>query len=332
MSLTKQAQSLLDMVYRIGAPRFHELSVAQARHSFQKLQFAFRPEAPAVASVTEVPIGRRDGSVLLSRFYRPVRSRPDDRLPILLYLHGGGWCVGDVESYDVLCREIANQSDCAVLSVDYRLAPEHPFPAAIHDALLAFDWVREHADLLNVDPERIAFGGDSAGGNLSLVAAIVLRDEGAARPAFLALVYPCTEIHSDRPSRIAYNDGYFLDQGSLEWFFSRYLPDGGADDWRASPMRAGSLADLPPMLLITAEYDPLTDDCHAFAQRTRAEGGVVEAHCVPGMVHGFLTLGKLLPEAREAVTRLSHALSRALGFSPERAMPDGSGGTRQLCR
>ncbi|MGL1834746.1 alpha/beta hydrolase [Rhodocyclaceae bacterium SMB388] len=332
MPLTKQAQSLLDMAYRIGAPRFHELSVAQARHSFQKLQFAFRPEVPAVASVTEVPIGRRDGSVLLSRFYRPIRSRPDDRLAILLYLHGGGWCVGDVESYDVLCREIANQSGCAVLSVDYRLAPEHPFPAAIHDALLAFEWVGDNADLLNVDPDRIAFGGDSAGGNLSLVAAIALRDEGATGPAFLALVYPCTEIHSDRPSRIAYNDGFFLDQDTLEWFFSRYLPDGGADDWRASPMRAGSLAGLPPMLLITAEYDPLTDDCDAFVERTRAEGGRVEAYRVPGMVHGFLTLGKLLPEARETVTRLSEALARGLGVSPERAMPDGLDGVRRVSR
>src|SRR5690606_35886285 len=141
MPLSKEIKSLLDMVYRVGAPRFHELSTEQARHSFQKLQFAFRPDAPAVGSTTEVPIGRPDGSVLLARFYRPVQSTPDECLPLLIYLHGGGWCVGDIDSYDVLCRELANCGRCAVLSVDYRLAPEYPFPAALEDALLSFDWV-----------------------------------------------------------------------------------------------------------------------------------------------------------------------------------------------
>ncbi len=152
------------MAYRVGAPRFHELSVAQARHSFQKLHFAFRGEAPPVASTTEVPIARADGSALLARLYRPVDSRAEDTLPLLIWFHGGGWCVGDVASHDVLCRELANASGCAILSVDYRLAPEHPFPAGVDDARLAFDWSVAQADLLGVDPTRIALGGDSAGG------------------------------------------------------------------------------------------------------------------------------------------------------------------------
>ena len=312
MPLNDQARSLLDMVYRVGAPRFHELSPAQARHSFQKLQFAFRPDSPAVASVTEVPIARGDGSVLLARFYRPLQAHPDTVLPLLVFFHGGGWCVGDIESYDVLCRELANNSGCAVLSVDYRLAPEHPFPAAVNDARLAVDWSVDQADLLGIDPSRLALGGDSAGGNLSIVTALALRDEGGIQPRFLMLVYPSTEILSTRPSRDRYADGFFLDRETLEWFFTRYLPAGDTEDWRASPMRAASLAGLPPMLLVTAECDPLGDDCTAFADRVRAEGGEVEQYPVAGMVHGFFTLGKFFPEANRSVAHAAATLHQRL--------------------
>ena len=303
---------MLDMVYRVGAPRFHHLSVAQARHSFQKLQFAFRPEAPAVASVTEVPIARGDGSALLCRYYRPLSAPPQAVLPLLVYYHGGGWCVGEVESYDVLCRELANLSGCALLSVDYLLAPEHPFPAAVNDAALAYEWAVDNAGLLSVDGGRVAVGGDSAGGNLAIVTAIARRECGVALPAFALLIYPCTEILSSRASRETYGDGYFLDRESLQWFFERYLPAGNTADWRASPMCAASLAGLPPMLLVTAECDPLTDDCVAFAERVRSEGGAVEHLAVDGMVHGFITLGKFFPEANDTVRAAAAALRRAL--------------------
>lgn len=311
MPLTPEARSLLDMAYRIGAPRFHQLSEAQARHSFEKLQFAFRPEAPAVASTTEVPIPRPDGTALLARYYRPLSSHLGESLPLLIYFHGGGWCVGDVASYDVLCRELTNVSRCAVLSVDYRLAPEHPFPAAINDAHLAFDWAVEQADLLGVDAARIALGGDSAGGNLSIVAALGMR-EAEVRPRFLMLVYPSTEIVSARGSRERYAEGFFLDRGTLQWFFERYLPAGNTEDWRASPMRATALGDLPPMLVIGAEFDPLVDDCEAFAKRVAAEGGEVTYHVFAGVVHGFLTLGKVFPEAHQAVEMCGRALRRYL--------------------
>lgn len=312
MPLTPQAQSLLDMAYRVGAPRFHDLSPEQARRSFQKLQYAFRPDPPAVASVTEVPMARPDGSALLARLYRPLSAQPNAVLPLLIFFHGGGWCVGDVDSYDALCRTLANGSGCAVLSVDYRLAPEHPFPAAVLDARLAFDWALDHADLIAIDPQRIALGGDSAGGNLSIVTALALRDAGGVVPRYLMLVYPSTEIVSNRPSRSAYADGFFLDRDTLVWFFERYLPKGQSEDWRVSPMRAASLADLPPMLLVSAEFDPLIDDCEAFVERVRSEGGEVDYHRVEGMVHGFLTLGKLLPEANAAVAHAAAAVKRAL--------------------
>lgn len=311
MPLTREAQSLLDMAYRVGAPRFQDLPLAQARHSFQKLLYAFRPEPPAVASTTEVPMGRPDGSALLARLYRPLSSAPDDVLPLLIYLHGGGWCVGDVASYDSLCRELANASGCAVLSVDYRLAPEHPFPAAVLDARFAFDWAVGHADLLGIDAGRIALGGDSAGGNLSIVTALALR-EAALQPRLLLLVYPSTEILSARPSRTRYAEGFMLDRGTLEWFFERYLPGGETEDWRASPMRAQSLAGLPPMLMITAECDPLIDDCVAFAERARTEGVELSYHEMAGLVHGFLTLGKTFPQAAEAIGIAAGALRARL--------------------
>ena len=313
MPLDPKAKSLLDMIYRVGAPRLHELDEAQARRSFEKLLFAFRPEAPPVASVSEVPMARADGSVLITRLYRPLQSAADAVLPLLVYCHGGGWCLGSVGTYDVLCRELANAANIAVLSVGYRLAPEHPFPAALEDAGRAVEWAMRHANMLHIDPLRVAMGGDSAGGNLTLATALARRERGDT-PALreLALIYPCTEIHSERASRKAYADGYGLDRQTLLWFFARYLPQGGADDWRASPMAARSLAGLPPMTLVTAECDPLTDDCRAFAERVQAEGGAVTHYTYPGMIHGFFTLGRHFPQGNEAVARVAASLADAL--------------------
>jgi acetyl esterase len=314
MALTDQARALLDMVYRIGAPRFHELTVAQARHSFQKLQFAFGAEPQSVASVTDVPMPRGDGSALLARLYRPVSSGPDESLPVAIYFHGGGWCIGDVGSHDSLCRQIANLSGCAVLSVDYRLAPEYPFPAAVEDALFATEWARDNAGLLGIDADRIALAGDSAGGNLAIVTALFARDRKTVAIRFLVLIYPSTEMLSARASRDLFGQGFLLDRESLVWFYTRYLTKGDeVDDWRASPMRAESLANLPPMLLVTAECDPLTDDCLAFAERVRRDGGEVEHLGVAGMVHGFVTLGKLFSEAGAVLVEVSRRLERGLG-------------------
>lgn len=313
MALTDKARTLLEMVYRVGAPRFHELTVGQARHSFEKLQFAFGGERVPVASVTEVPMARPDGSALLARLYRPLRGDAlDDNLPLVVFFHGGGWCIGDVASYDGYCRRLANASHCAVLSVDYRLAPEHPFPAAVVDAYFALEWAVEHALLLGIDPQRIAVAGDSAGGTLSIVTALAARDAAGPAISFLALVYPCTEIVSDRASRDRYGDGYFLDRESLTWFFERYLGISSASDWRASPALAPSLAGLPPIALVTAECDPLTDDCLAFAKRVMAEGGEVEHIGVPGMIHGFATLMGLFSEAQDTLDMLALRIRSAL--------------------
>lgn len=316
MSLDPKARELLAMVYRVNAPRFHDLSVSQARHATQKLMFAFRPEVPAVASTVEVPIPRPNGTVLLARLYRPLGSHASESTALLIYFHGGGWCTGDLSSYDVLCRELANLSGAAVLSVDYRLAPEHPFPAAVHDAWLAFEWSSENAGLLGVDPERLALGGDSAGGNLAIVTAIEARERAMPMPVALALIYPSTQIHSNRPSRDRFADGYFLDRETLRWFYERYFAEAAeAETWRASPMFASSLAGLPPFVMVTAGCDPLTDDCLAFAARCEAEGGQVLHRHFDGMVHGFVPLGKFFEQGNEAVRCISSYLKGALAVS-----------------
>lgn len=310
MVLTAQSRRLLDMIYRVGAPRFHEFSPAQARHSYRKLQLAFSPPAQMVGSVEAFAIARDDGSSMAARLYRPLIAPADATLPLFIHYHGGGWCVGDLDSYDVLCREIANGSGCAVLSVDFRLAPEHPFPAAPDDALLAARWARAEAKRLRIDPARFALGGDSAGGTLAIVTALSLRDAGEAPPLFLLLAYPSVEIGVARPSRETYGEGYFLDRETLAWFFANYRPDPA--DWRASPLRAPSLAGLPPILLIAAEHDPLIDDGTAFAERVAREGGEIARIVVPGVVHGFLGLGKLFPEAGEMLRLMTARLGECL--------------------
>jgi acetyl esterase len=314
MALDPQAKALLDMVYRVGAPRFHELDVAQARHSFEKLQFALRPEVPPVASVTDVPIPQAkavDG-VIMARLYRPLSAGPDEILPLTFYFHGGGWCIGNITSHDVLCRELANHSKAAVLSVDYRLAPEHPFPAAVDDALRAVQWSLANAGMLGIDPTRFALAGDSAGGTLSAVTALAQRNAQGPRAALQLLIYPSTDILSQRPSRREFANGYMLDTGSLTWFFEKYLPEEDDwQDWRASPIRAARFDGLPPALIITAGCDPLSDDCKAYGEVLREAGVPVEMLEFEGMVHGFITLGKFFSQANEAVLQAGEALGRA---------------------
>jgi len=315
MALDTQAKALLSMVYRVGAPRFHELNIHQARRSFEKLQGAFGGAAEAVASVTEVPIPgvhSRDGAIM-ARLYRPLETASDAILPVTFYFHGGGWCIGDLAGYDALCRKLANLSGAAVMSVDYRLAPEHPFPAAVEDAWQAVAWSLANASLLGLDATRFALAGDSAGGTLGTVTALHLRQHNGPQAALQLLVYPCTDILSQRPSRRAYANGYFLDTDSLAWFFERYLPnqDDWAD-WRASPLRADCFDGLPPATFIIAGCDPLADDCKAYAEALGAAGVPVTVHEFEGMVHGFFTLGKLFEEhAGDAITRAGKALAAA---------------------
>jgi acetyl esterase len=294
----------------------HELSVAQARHAFRKLIAVYGPEPEPVAAVLDVPMPRpaAAGGVLFARLYLPRAASEHHRLPVLLWLHGGGWTLGDVEAYDPLCREIANTSGVAVFSVDYRLAPEHPFPAAVEDACFALDWLAANGADIGIDPARIAIGGDSAGGNLATVAAIAARDAGWPHVKMQCLVYPALDQNSTRPSHKAFGDGFMLDETVVRWFQQHYLPAvSEREDWRASPLNATFLGGLPPTSLVLAQCDPLSDDGLAYAEALNNAGVCVERIAVPGMIHGFLTLGKAFPQAGETVRQISAALAKALG-------------------
>ena len=310
MPLTPEARSLLDMAYRIGAPRFHQLSEAQARHSFEKLQFVFRPEAPAVASTTEVPIPRPDGTALLARYYRPLSSHLGECLPLLIFFHGGGWCVGDVASYDVLCRQLANASCCAVLSVDYRLAPEHPFPAAPDDCETAARWVAD-----NIPCTGLVLSGESAGGNLTIATALTLRDTSASKPVIaIHPIYPAVTTHDDWQSYRDFGQGHLLTQDSMTWFGNHYAADPA--DYRASPLDFPA-AGLPPTLLITAGLDPLRDQGRAYAAKLIAAGVPTTYREAKGTIHGYICLAQGIPSAKEdirgALTVLKAIVAEASG-------------------
>lgn len=312
-ALDPQAKVMMDIVARAAAPAFHTLDVAKARAETRKMHAYFSPDAPAVAMVSELGIPRQRGQGEISaRMYRALGSAADEPLPLFVFFHGGGWTVGDLDSYDCLCRTLANKARCAVLSVDYRLAPEHPFPAAVDDAYTAIRWAYENAASLYVDAARIAVGGDSAGGNLAAVATLLALDRGTPPLVFQLLVYPATDQRSERPSQRQFGRGYLLDLESIRYFQRKYLRHAhDYDDWRASPLRRQDLAGVPPALVITAGFDPLLDDCVAYVQHLRAAGVAVEYRCFWGMIHGFLTLGKMFPAATEAIDLAASRLADA---------------------
>jgi acetyl esterase len=252
-----------------------------------------------------------DGAEIPVRIYRPDGPMP---LPVLIYFHGGGWVIGNIGTHDVLCRELANAAGCVVVSVDYRLAPEHRFPTAAEDCFAATRWVAAHAAGFGGDPGRVAVGGDSAGGNLSAVVAQLARDRGGPALAFQLLIYPATDAGCDTPSHRENAHGYLLDAEGLRWFYGHYLAGpADRDDPRCSPLRARDFRGLPPALVVTAEYDPLRDEGEAYADRLRAAGVPVTLTRYPGMIHGFFAMGSVLAAGKQAVDEAARALRAALG-------------------
>lgn len=311
--LDPQARALMDIVARAAAPAFHTLDVAKARDEVRKMHAYFSPPAPAVQSVRELLIPRAaDDAAIGARLYRPLHSAAETLLPLLIFFHGGGWTAGDLDSYDPFCRALANRAASAVMSVDYRLAPEHPFPAAVEDAYAATLWAYRHAGLIAIDDAKIAVGGDSAGGNLAAVVAIMARDRGAPPIVFQLLVYPATDQVSERPSQRQFGRGYLLDLEAIRYFQHKYLRHARDYlDWRASPLLRQDLAGVAPGLTITAGFDPLLDDCVAYVEHLRRAGVNMEYRCFDSMIHGFFTLGKLFVEADQAIDLAARALKNA---------------------
>jgi len=310
MPLNPQASAFLELIAGQPVVPPEQRTVAAARSA---LRLLFAPEgraAPAVGAVRDLVIPGAAGQPMAARLYRPEFA---GSLPTLLYLHGGGWIAGDLHAYDCLCRELALASHCIVVAVEYRLAPEHKFPAAPLDCLAALRWVAANAADFGGDPRRLAIGGDSAGGNLAAAVTQLVRDAGGPTLAFQLLVYPVTNHAFDTSSYRDFSEGYLLTRAAMEWHWELYLPsapDGEAP--LASPLRAASLARLPPALVITAEYDPLRDEGEAYARGLREAGVKVDLRRYPGSLHAFFSLGRYFDQGRQAVAEAGAALQRAL--------------------
>lgn len=311
MPLDPQAHAVLERVARANLPAYPQIGPAAARLLYRETRGKLGAAPPEVARVADLRATGPVGAIPV-RAYRPLGAADEEPLPALVYFHGGGWTIGDLDTHDVPCRELANLARCAVVSVDYRLAPEHKFPAAFDDAVAATHWVHAHAGALGIDASRLAVGGDSAGGNLAAAVAIAFRDTWGPRLAMQLLIYPATDQAADTPSHAAFADGYLLTREAIAWFKGNYLrgPEDESD-WRASPLRAGELAGLPSAYVVTAGFDPLRDEGRAYAERLRAAGGHVTYECFEGMIHGFITMGGAIAAAHHALYRAALGLKQA---------------------
>jgi acetyl esterase len=241
-------------------------------------------------------------------------SAPSPPQPLIVYYHGGGWVIGDLETHDGLCRFLADYSGCRVLSVDYRLAPEHPFPAPVEDSVAAFTWAAEHAGDLGADPARIAVAGDSAGGNLAAVVCLQAREAGGPQPAMQVLLYPVTDSVGGHASRDTFAEGFLLTRRDMDWFEGHYLPDGcDHDDPRVSIMRASNVSNLPPAYVATAGFDPLRDEGRAYANRLIDAGVKTTYVNYPGTIHGFFSLTRFLKQGLKANDEAAAVLAAHFG-------------------
>jgi len=297
-----QVQALLDRVAQSPFPPYHTVSAFVARRIYRDTRAVLAPKAPHVPEVRLLAFENYS-----MRLYRPVAN---ETLPALMYFHGGGWTIGDLDTHDVLCRELAVGARCVVFSVDYRLAPEYPFPAAVDDCFAATCYVAENAAKLKI--QGIAVGGDSAGGNLAATVALLARDAGGPALAFQLLIYPATDQRMGSASHQRNGQGYLLTADSIRYFRGNYLPnERDWSDWRASPLLAKNHANLPPALVITAGYDPLVDEGRAYADKLRAAGAKVVYREFADMVHGFILFGGVIDTANTAVAECCSALRAA---------------------
>ena len=299
--LHPQAQALLKLIEERGIPPVHTVTPAQARAMYRERRFFTQPDPPRVGEVRDLTMPGPAGTMAL-RVYRPLGSASDALLPVLVYYHGGGWVIGDLDTHDTVCRELSNGAGCAVVAVDYRLGPEHRFPAAVDDSVAALRWVHEHAGELRVDRRRMAVGGDSAGGNLAAVVALAARDAAGPALAFQLLIYPATDQRRGAPSHQTNGQGYLLTRDSIAYYHDHYIVDPRDDlDWRTSPLLHPDLKGLPPAFVITAGYDPLRDEGLQYAQALSLAGNIASQVCFEREIHGFILMGKVLEEARTAV-------------------------------
>ena len=310
--LDPQAQALIDLMISKGIPPAHLLTPQEARKAYVERRFFSQPDPEPVSLVQERSIPGSGGSIA-ARIYRPIAITNETVLPVLVYFHGGGHVIGDMDTHDSLCRQLCNRSGCAIVSVDYRLAPEHRFPAAFDDCVAATAWVHAQARELRVDPTRIAVGGDSAGGQLAATVAIAMRDADQFSLAFQLLIYPVTNMHEASASVTQKNRGYVLTKESLDYYYGHYVPESqDRRDWRISPLLAPSHANLPPALVLLAGEDPLVDEGRAYADKLSSAGVATQVVCFERQIHGFLPMGRIIDEANTAVALCAGMLKHTL--------------------
>jgi acetyl esterase len=279
------------------------LTPVQAREMYLAARVVSQPEPPKIASAEALTIPGPAGDIP-ARVYKPLTLRQIDGLsPCLVFFHGGGWVIGNLDSHDVVCRTLADEGQLIVISVDYRLAPEHRFPAAVDDAIAATEWISKNARQLGVDASRLIVGGDSAGGNLAVVVAIHAREAGS-KLAGQVLIYPATDFAMTHPSHSEPETDALLTHSVIRWFRDHCLGASDGEHWKASPARAEKLSGLPPAFVLTAGADPLRDEGDEFAKRLGEAGVPVVHRTYPGQFHGFITMGKLLPKAGVALREI----------------------------
>ncbi len=300
-------RDVLSRMARAGRAPFHTLTPEQARSAYEAGSGVLEIPKPALARVDDFSIAVRDGHAVPARLYAPSA----ETLPVLMYFHGGGFTIGSIATHDTLCRQLSHLAGCAVVSVDYRLAPEYQFPTAAHDAWDALQWLAGHAAELGLDARHLAVGGDSAGGTLAAMCALLARDAGLPL-ALQLLFYPGCAAHQDTASHRRFAKGFVLDEVDITWFFNHYLR-GPADreDWRFAPLNAAQVDDAAPAWFGLAECDPLVDEGLMYADRLRAAGVPVDLEIYRGVTHEFIKMGRIIPEARHAHADAARALRHA---------------------
>ena len=304
--LTPRMATLLDRIALAKRAPFHTLTPEQARRAYTQGAEVLEPPRAPLHRVEDVRLPVGEGRECAARVY----ATSGGHLPVVLYLHGGGFVVGNLETHDSLCRQIALRSGAAVVALDYRLAPEHRFPAAVDDAWGAMRWLATEARALGLDDKRLAVAGDSAGGTLAAVSALHARDIGLDL-CLQVLITPGTTAHADTPSHHRFAQGYLLDRATIQWFFDQYIDAGQREDWRFAPLDADDLEHVAPACLVLAEADPLVDEGLAYGDRLRASGVPVQLELARGVTHDFIKLGRFLPEAAAAQAAIGLALKEA---------------------
>jgi acetyl esterase len=297
MPLHPKVEKLLANMARAGLKPIWETPLAEARMLMVETSRLLGPPEPVYA-VFDHAISGPAGAIPI-RVYRPSEKMG----PVVVYFHGGGWVIGSIDSHDGYCRSLANAADCIVVSVDYRLAPEHVYPAAAEDAYAAVCWVSGNFETLGAKPGPIGVAGDSAGGNLAAVVSLMARDQGGPEIGCQVLVYPITDCNFQTASYLHFAEDFFLTRQAMIWFWDQYCPNLlEREDAYASPLRAKNLMGLPPALILTAEFDPLRDEGEAYAARLQNAGVESKAVCYDGMIHGFTRRFQLLDEAHQALS------------------------------